>query len=94
MRGKIACRNAGGSLCKYLMKITSTEKNAMKENNKKKPTCHRVTPRSVKIIRLCFGFSSANCIIPDFFREIFPIMIEEKEKTNLLMNFVGGDLRQ
>ena len=35
----------------------------MKENTKKKPTCHRVTPRSVKIIRLCFGFSSANCII-------------------------------
>ena len=63
MRGKTACRNAGGSPCKYLMKITSTEKNAMKENNKKKPTCHRVTPRSVKIIRLCFGFSSANCII-------------------------------
>ena len=64
----------------------------MKENNKKKSTCHRVTPRSVKIIRLCLVFSSANCIIPNFFQEIFPIMIEEKEKTNLLMNFVGGDL--
>ena len=63
----------------------------MKENNKKKPTCYRVTPRSVKIIRLCLGFSSANCIIPNFFREVFPIMIEEKEKANL-MNFVGGTL--